>query len=115
LICVGANDSQVDYELSRGVRLICGKLDSKISLEVRLVDTRGDAAGVLEVYNDGKRIRVKSPTLSDFQVHLPWASEVIEMERGSLVKDDARLPLTSRGVVVRADSGTASFRYADGS
>ena len=112
LVCVGTNDSQVDYDLSRGVRLVCGKLDAKVSLEVRLVDTRGDAAGLLEVYNDGKRIRVKSATLSDFQVHLPWASEVVEVERGSIVKDDARAPLTTRGVIVRADSGTTSFRYA---
>jgi hypothetical protein len=63
------------------------------------------------VYNDGQRLRVKSPTLSDFQVHLPWASRVIEIERGSLVKDDLRAPLSTSGVIVRSDSGTASFSY----
>jgi len=39
------------------------------------------------------------------------AAWIVELERGSLVKDDTRAPLTTRGVIVRADSGTASFRY----
>jgi hypothetical protein len=52
---------------------------------------------VLEVYHDGRRVRVKSPTLADFQVHLPRAPAVVEIERGSLVKDDTRAPLTTRG------------------
>jgi alpha-D-xyloside xylohydrolase len=112
LICVGNEDARVDYDLARGVRLVCGKLDGKVSLAVRLVTSQGDPAGQLEVYNDSQRIRVKSATLSDFQVHLPWASGVVAIERGSWVQDDARSPLTTRGVVVRADSGTASFSYA---
>jgi hypothetical protein len=49
--------------------------------------------------------------LPDFQVHLPWALTAGEIERGSLVRDDTRAPLTTRGVIIRADSGTASFRY----
>ena len=53
-----------------------------------------------------------SPTLFDFQVQLPWAEEVIELERGTLVRDEARTPVTARGIIVRADGGTASFRYA---
>ncbi len=111
LLCVGTSGALVDYDLSRNVRLVCGKLQGRVSLDVRLVDTKGDTAFVLEVYNDGNRIRVKSPTLSDFQVHLPWASAIVEMERGSLVKDDARPPLTTSGVLVRANGGTASFSY----
>jgi alpha-D-xyloside xylohydrolase len=111
LICVGTSNSHVDYDLAHGVRLVCGRLEGRVTLEARLVDGRGDPAGVLEVYHDGRRVRVKSPTLSDFQVHLPWAPAVVEVERGSLVKDDTRSPLTTRGVIVRADSGTASFRY----
>jgi alpha-D-xyloside xylohydrolase len=111
LICVGTSETQVDYDLARGVRLVCGRLEGRVTLEARLVDAKGDPAGVLEVYHDGRRVRVKSPTLPDFQVHLPWAPAVVEVERGSLVKDDTRAPLTTRGVIVRADSGTASFRY----
>jgi alpha-D-xyloside xylohydrolase len=111
LVCVGTSGSRVEYDFNRGVRVVCGRLDGRISLEARLVDNKGDPAGVLEVYHDAQRVRVKSPTLPDFQVHLPWASSAVEIERGSLVKDDARSPLTTRGVVVRADSGTASFRY----
>jgi alpha-D-xyloside xylohydrolase len=111
LVCVGTSNTHVDYDLARGVRLVCGRLEGRATLEARLVDSRGDPAGVLEVYHDGRRVRVKSPTLSDFQVHLPWAPAVVEVERGSLVKDDTRSPLTTRGVIVRADSGTASFRY----
>jgi alpha-D-xyloside xylohydrolase len=111
LICVGTSGSRVDYDLARGVRLVCGRLEGRLSLEARLVDSKGDPAGVLEVYHDGRRVRVKSPTLPDFQVHLPWAPAIVELERGSLVKDDTRAPLTTRGVIVRADSGTASFRY----
>jgi alpha-D-xyloside xylohydrolase len=110
LICVGTSGTRVDYDLSR-VRLVCGRLEGRVSLESRLVDTKGDPAGVLEVYHDGRRVRVKSPTLPDFQVHLPWAPAVVEIERGSLVRDDTRAPLTTRGVIIRADSGTASFRY----
>jgi len=34
------------------------------------------------------------------------------VERGYVVREEARAPVTTRGVVVRADSGTASFRYA---
>jgi hypothetical protein len=56
-------------------------------------------------------VRVTSPKLTDFQVHLPWAPAVVEVERGSLLEDDTRAPLTTRGVLVRADGGTASFRY----
>jgi len=111
LVCVGTSNSRVEYDLNRGVRVVCGRLEGRISLEARLVDNKGDPAGVLEVYHDAQRVRVKSPTLPDFQVHLPWAAAAVEVERGSLVKDDARSPLTTRGVVVRADSGTASFRY----
>jgi alpha-D-xyloside xylohydrolase len=112
MICVGGQNAKVDYDLARGVRLVCGKLSGKVSLTVRLVDNRGEPAGQLEVYNDSQRIRVKSATLSDFQVHLPWASGVVSIDRGSWVQDDARSPITTRGVVVRADSGTASFSYA---
>jgi alpha-D-xyloside xylohydrolase len=111
MICVGSQDTQVDYDLSEGLRLVCGKLDARVSIEVRLVNAKGGPAGRLEVYNDGTRIRVKSSTLSDFQVHLPWASGIVAVERGSVVQDDARSPVTRRGVVVRADSGTASFSY----
>jgi alpha-D-xyloside xylohydrolase len=111
MVCVGTSGTRVEYDLARGVRLVCGRLEGRVSLEARLVDSRGDLAGVLEVYHDGQRVRVKSPTLPDFQVHLPWANAVVEVERGSLVKDDTRAPLTTRGVIVRADSGTASFRY----
>jgi hypothetical protein len=101
----------VDYDLARGVRLVCGRLEGRVASEARLVDGKGDPAGVLEVYHDNRRVRVKSPTLSDFQVHLPWAPTVVDIERGSLVKDDTRAPVTTRGVIIRADSGTASFRY----
>jgi alpha-D-xyloside xylohydrolase len=111
LLCVGTSGAHVDYDLGRNIRLVCGRLEGRVSMEARLVDTRGDPAGVLEVFQDGHRVRVKSPTLTDFQVHLPWAQSVLEIERGNLVKDDTRFPLTTRGVVIRADSGTASFRY----
>ena len=111
LLCVGTSGSRVEYDLNRGVRVVCGRLEGRLSLEARLVDNKGDPAGVLEVYHDAQRVRVKSPTLPDFQVHFPWAPSAIEVERGSLVRDDARSPLTAHGVVVRADSGTASFRY----
>ncbi|HWO12916.1 MAG TPA: alpha-xylosidase [Polyangiaceae bacterium] len=111
LVCVGSSGSRVEYDLNRGVRVVCGRLEGRTSLEARLIDSRGDPAGVLEVYHDAQRVRVKSPTLPDFQVHLPWAAATVDVERGSLVKDDLRAPLTTRGVVVRADSGTASFRY----
>jgi len=110
-LCVGSSSTLVDYDLGRGVRLVCGKLQGRVSFDAHLVDTKGEPAFLLEVYNDGQRLRVKSPTLSDFQVHLPWASRVVEIERGSLVKDDLRAPLTTSGVIVRSDSGTASFSY----
>jgi len=113
VVCVGSENREVDYDLTRGVRLVCGKLEGRVTLEVRLVDTAGDVAGKLEVYHDGKRVRVTSATLSDFQVHLPWAKEVVEIERGSVARDDARGPITTRGVIVRADGSTASFRYAE--
>jgi alpha-D-xyloside xylohydrolase len=113
VVCVGNRHSQVDYDWSHGVRLVCGKLDAGVMLEVRLVDSTGAPSGRLEVYHDGQRVRVTSSSLSDFQVQLPWAEQVVELERGYLVKDEARAPVTTRGVTVRADSGTASFRYAE--
>jgi alpha-D-xyloside xylohydrolase len=111
LICIGASDHEVEYDWSQGVRLICGKLAGKITLSVAVSDLRGAEAARLEVYHDGDRIRVKSAELSDFQVQLPWAAELVELERGSSVHDDPRSPLTSAGVLVRADSGACSFRY----
>jgi alpha-D-xyloside xylohydrolase len=111
LICVGASATKVDYDLSRTVRLICGKLDGRTALEARVFDAKGRIAGALELYHDANRVRVTSAGLSDFQVHLPWASALIEMDRGSIVKDDVRSPITNGGVLVRADGGTASFSY----
>jgi alpha-D-xyloside xylohydrolase len=112
LVCIGSNGAAVDYDLTHDVRVVCGKLEGRVALQLSLVDAHGDRAATLEVYHDGRRVRVNSPTLSDFQVQLPWAPTVVEVERGSIVKDDARAPLTTRGVVVRADSGTASVSYA---
>ena len=62
LIAVGASGARVDYDLARGIRLVCGRLEGRVTLEAHLVDLKGDAAGVLEVYHDGRRVRVKSPT-----------------------------------------------------
>ncbi|MEY2935387.1 MAG: hypothetical protein RL033_6136 [Pseudomonadota bacterium] len=112
VVCVGQRQDQVEYDWSQRLRLVCGKLDAKLSLAVRLVDATGATSAQLEVYHDNQHIRVTSPTLSDFQVHLPWAEELVELERGSQVRDDARAPLTTRGIVVRANGGTASFRFA---
>jgi hypothetical protein len=86
-----------------------------MTVEARVFDTRGKPSGVLQVYHDGNRVRVTSAELSDFQVHLPWAASLIEVDRGSVAKDDARAPMTMRGVIVRADGGTASFSYGGGS
>jgi len=113
VICIGTSNRAVEYDFARGVRLVCGKLDARVALEVSIADTRGEEACRIEVYHDGPRLRVKSARLSDFQVHLPWASEVVALERGSIVRDEARAPVTTRGVVVRADSGTASFTYKE--
>jgi alpha-D-xyloside xylohydrolase len=113
VVCVGQRSDQVDYDWSQRVRLVCGKLDAKVSLQVRLVDASGAPSAQLEVYHDQQRLRVTSPTLSDFQVHVPWADEILELERGTQVRDDARAPLTTRGIVVRANGGTASFRFAE--
>jgi alpha-D-xyloside xylohydrolase len=113
VVCVGNRHQQVDYDWTHGVRLVCGKLDAGVSLEVRLLDSTGAPSGRLEVYHDGQRVRVTSSTLSDFQVQLPWAEQIVELERGYAVRDEARAPVTTRGILVRADSGTASFRYAE--
>jgi alpha-D-xyloside xylohydrolase len=111
LVCVGSNTTKVDYDFGDAVRILCGKLDPKVSLSVRLVDSRGAAFGTVEAYHDAGRLRVTSTKLSDFQVQLPWASRVVELERGSLVQGEARAPLSAAGLIVRADSGTVSFRY----
>lgn len=111
LIPIGASHSAVDYDFSRGVRLLAGKLEGRVTLECPLVDTKGNPSARLELYHDHRHVRVTSPTLSDFEVHLPWASQIVAIERGSIARDDARAPLTTRGVIVRADSGTASFSY----
>jgi alpha-D-xyloside xylohydrolase len=111
LIGVGANATQVDYDLSRSLRLVCGKLQGRLALQAPVVDARGELAGALEVYHDGERVRVKSAQLSDFQVHLPWATSLVAIDRGIAVGEDVRGPITSRGVIVRADGGTASFSY----
>jgi hypothetical protein len=110
-VCIGASDCEVDYDWGRGVRLICGKLQGKCWLHVRVPEASGAEGGRLELYHDGERVRVQSARLSDFQVHLPWASELIELERGSVVSAEPRVPLAARGVLVRADSGALSFRY----
>jgi alpha-D-xyloside xylohydrolase len=112
VLCVGTSERDVEYDYTRRLRLICGKLERRQSQQLAVSDGHGGAAR-LELYHDADRVRVRSSQLSDFQVHLPWARELVELERGSVVRDDPRPPLTSAGIVVRADSGTASLRYRD--
>jgi alpha-D-xyloside xylohydrolase len=111
LVCVGTNEREVEYEWSRGVRLICGWFEGKAAREVRVPDPRGGDAGQLELFHDGEHVRVKSSTLADFQLQLPWARELVALERGSLVRHEPRAPLTTAGILIRADSGALSFRY----
>ena len=111
LVCVGTSEREVEYEWSRRIRLICGWLEGKGSREVRVPDARGGDAGRLELYHDGERVRANSSVLADFELQLPWAQELLELERGSVVRGDPRAPLTTAGILIRADSGALSFRY----
>ncbi len=110
VLCAGTSEHEVEYDYGRRLRLLCGKLERKQTLHISADDGHGGIAR-LELYHDVDRVRVRSSQLSDFQVHLPWARELVELDRGSLVRDDSRAPLTAAGIIVRADSGTASLRY----
>jgi alpha-D-xyloside xylohydrolase len=112
VVALGTSTSAVEYDLARGVRVLCGKLDGSLRLELRLFDARGKVAGVLELEHEGDRVHVQSSTLSDFELQLPWAAALARIDQGSAVDDEARPPLTSTGVVVRAERGVVSFSYS---
>ncbi|MET0412206.1 MAG: alpha-xylosidase [Polyangiaceae bacterium] len=113
LVCVGESSTQVDYDLTRDVRLVCGKLDARVALSAPLYDARGRPVGVLELVHEGNHVRVRSESLRQFEVHLPWAASLTQVERGTSVAGELRGPLTPRGVLVRASDGEAAFSYGE--
>ena len=103
----------MDYDLTKNVRLLCGKLDGKTTLNVPLFDARGQFVTTFEVAQQGRRLRVKNSSgLRGFELHLPWAAQADEVQGGSVVSE-ARAPLTQRGIVIRAQDAELSFRYAE--
>jgi alpha-D-xyloside xylohydrolase len=109
---VGSEHTQVDYDLTKNVRLVCGKLDGKATLNAPLFDARGQFVTTFEVAQQGRRLRVKNSSgLAGFELHLPWAAQADEVQGGSVVSE-ARAPLTQRGIVIRVQAAEVSFRYS---
>src|SRR5690606_26910682 len=86
LLPLGPDLARVDYDFAAGVRLLCGKLDGSAASEVGLCDARGEPVTRFSLVQDGHAVSVRNHSgRSDFEVQLPWASEVIDLRGGRLL------------------------------
>ena len=115
VIPMGPERTQVDYDFVAQVRLVCGKLDRATPCTVPIVDGKGQPVARFELQQEGSRVTVASEDgRSDYEIQLPWASEVDQLEGGrqlATVSERERGPGDPGGVVIQATAGRVSFVY----
>lgn len=114
LLPLGPDLARVDYDFAAGVRLLCGKLDGSAASEVELCDARGEPVTRFSLVQDGREVSVRNHSgRSDFEVQLPWASEVIDLRGGRLLarSPGPRVPGDPGGPVIQASASEITFTW----
>jgi alpha-D-xyloside xylohydrolase len=116
VVPLGPEVQQVDYDFAPHVRLVCGTLDGETPIAVEIVDRNGEPATRFAVEQDGQRLTVTSlDGRSDFQIHLPWAKAVTDLQGGQLCSPDSQpapRPGDSGGVLVGASGNRVSMVWS---
>jgi alpha-D-xyloside xylohydrolase len=103
VIPLGSDGAQVDYAFEKAPRLVFGKLgDVQRTLEIFGRDASLATSFGIEHRQQTLTV-VNQQGRSDFELQLPWATEVVELSGGELLSAAAgSLPGTAGGVVIRA-------------
>lgn len=104
VIPLGSERAQVDYDFTRGLRLVCGKLGD-VQRELEIFDRNGALGTVFALEHAGQQLTViNRQGNADFELQLPWAQELLELEGGERLAatSSTAAPGTAGGVVVRA-------------
>jgi len=103
----------VDYDYEKGVRLLLGKPSASSHRSTALVNHRGRKLAEFSIRASGEQLVVhNSQGLCDFELQLPWATSVSRVEGGKVVGPESstqRAPVTSQGVVVKAQGQSVSL------
>jgi hypothetical protein len=117
MIAMSRECSRVEYDYTKQLELLCGRLDGSTAVKAEVVGTGDDASVAFELKQQGTRVEITAtPTRADFAVVLPWASEVRDVEGADVVTGDSRgerLPGDPEGgVVLRATQGRVVFTWS---
>ncbi len=116
VIPLGPEVEQVDYDFAPHVRLVCGKLDGQTRIAIEIMDRNGELATRFAIEQDGPKLTVTSlDGRSDFQVHLPWAEAVADLQGGQLCPPDTKRapqPGDCGGVLVGATGNRVSMVWS---
>jgi alpha-D-xyloside xylohydrolase len=109
VIALGADHARVDYDFGRGVRLVCGKL-GQMKSELEIFDRDAKLTRSFSIGHEQQTLTVTNRQgLADFEVQLPWATEVVEVDGGERVTEtQTSIPVTRGGVTVRATAARVS-------
>jgi alpha-D-xyloside xylohydrolase len=104
LIPLGPELTQVDYDFAGGVRLVAGQLGN-VKREVEIFDRNANRVSSFSVEHQQQTLTVVNQQgRSDFELQLPWAKAIVELEGGEqvLVASAGRVPGTAGGVLIKA-------------
>lgn len=114
----GAISDKPEYDHRKGVRLVFGVLDGVTPRSVTVQDVSPGEGHRFDIEQSQGHLTVKSlDGDAEFEIHLPWAAAAKDVAGGEVVQlspDDApsEAPGFSRGVLVRATSGSVSFTWS---
>jgi alpha-D-xyloside xylohydrolase len=110
VIPLSPEGAQVDYDFTQSPRLVFGK-PAGGARELRIIDRQGKLGSSFGIEHQQQRITVESQQgRSDFELQLPWASEIVELEGAERISVElGKLPGTAGGVAVRATGPRVSL------
>lgn len=112
LIAFGPEATQVEYDYRKDVRLVCGMLDGSSPSSVELVDARGERTSRFTLEQRGHEVSVVSEDgRADFQIALPWAKEVRDLEGGRIHEATSEVGPAPAGLVIAATSSRVRFTW----
>ncbi len=120
VVAWGTAKDTPEYDHRKGVRFLLGRISATQKKSVEVQSPRqagGDGASHrFDIEASRGRVSVTSADEQhDFEIHLPWASTVSDIEGGQLVQIAAmegESPVCLSGIVVRASSSRLSFSYS---